>query len=77
VMAAWLAYLKSCLLVALDQQVGADAQLLALRLQCQRRRLDARLPLPGPVALLWASLCAGHRVEKERRFPPDATNDDF
>jgi hypothetical protein len=29
------------------------------------------------VALLWASFCAGHRVEKERHFPPDATNDDF
>lgn len=29
------------------------------------------------VALLWASLCSGHRVERARRFPPDARNDNF
>jgi segregation and condensation protein A len=41
VMAAWLAYLKSCLLLPPDPEADPDPQLLALRLQFQLQRLDA------------------------------------
>lgn len=41
VMAAWLAYLKSCLLLSPDPETDPDPQLLALRLQFQLQRLDA------------------------------------
>ncbi|MGL4542101.1 MAG: segregation and condensation protein A [Polymorphobacter sp.] len=41
VMAAWLAYLKSCLLLPPDPAADPDPQLLALRLQYQLQRLDA------------------------------------
>ncbi|HPU16066.1 MAG TPA: ScpA family protein [Polymorphobacter sp.] len=41
VMAAWLAYLKSCLLLPPDPQADPDPQLLALALQFQLQRLDA------------------------------------
>ena len=34
-------------------------------------------PYQVRVALLWASLCVDHRVEKDCLFPPDARNDDF
>lgn len=41
VMAAWLAYLKSCLLLPADAAADPDPHDLALRLQTQLRRLDA------------------------------------
>ena len=41
VMAAWLAYLKSCLLLPADAQAEPDPRDLALRLQFQLQRLDA------------------------------------
>lgn len=41
VMAAWLAYLKSCLLLPRDPEAEPDPQLLALALQFQLQRLDA------------------------------------
>ena len=41
VMAAWLAYLKSCLLLPPDPAAGPDPHELALRLQWQLQRLDA------------------------------------
>jgi segregation and condensation protein A len=41
VMAAWLAYLKSCLLLPPDPEADPDPQMLALRLQFQLQRLDA------------------------------------
>ena len=41
VMAAWLAYLKSCLLLPPDPQADPDPQELALKLQFQLQRLDA------------------------------------
>ena len=41
VMAAWLAYLKSCLLLPTDPETDPDPQLLALALQFQLQRLDA------------------------------------
>jgi segregation and condensation protein A len=41
VMAAWLAYLKSCLLLPPDPAADPDPQWLALRLQFQLQRLDA------------------------------------
>ncbi|MCA3566697.1 ScpA family protein [Bradyrhizobium sp.] len=41
VMAAWLAYLKSCLLLPKEQQEEPSAEELALRLQMQLQRLDA------------------------------------
>ena len=41
VMAAWLAYLKSCLLLPKDPQVDPDPEELALRLQLRLQRLDA------------------------------------
>ena len=41
VMAAWLAYLKSCLLLPPDPEADPDPQRLALALQFQLQRLDA------------------------------------
>jgi len=41
VMAAWLAYLKSCLLLPPDPEADPDPHDLALRLQWQLQRLDA------------------------------------
>jgi len=41
VMAAWLAYLKSCLLLPREAQEEPSAEELALRLQMQLQRLDA------------------------------------
>lgn len=41
VMAAWLAYLKSCLLLPADPEADPDPHDLALRLQFQLQRLDA------------------------------------
>ena len=41
VMAAWLAYLKSCLLLPADPEEEPSAEELALRLQMQLQRLDA------------------------------------
>ena len=41
VMAAWLAYLKSCLLLPREAQDEPSAEALALRLQMQLQRLDA------------------------------------
>lgn len=41
VMAAWLAYLKSCLLLPKDPQADPDPEELALRLQLRLQRLDA------------------------------------
>ena len=41
VMAAWLAYLKSCLLLPPDPEADPDPHELALRLQWQLQRLDA------------------------------------
>lgn len=41
VMAAWLAYLKSCLLLPKDEQEEPSAEELALRLQMRLQRLDA------------------------------------
>lgn len=41
VMAAWLAYLKSCLLLPSDPEADPDPHELALRLQFQLQRLDA------------------------------------
>lgn len=41
VMAAWLAYLKSCLLLPRDVQPDPDPEELALRLQLRLQRLDA------------------------------------
>lgn len=41
VMAAWLAYLKSCLLLPPDPEADPDPQMLALALQFQLQRLDA------------------------------------
>lgn len=41
VMAAWLAYLKSALLLPQDPEAGPDPQALALKLQFQLQRLDA------------------------------------
>ena len=41
VMAAWLAYLKSCLLLPPDPEADPDPQELALKLQFQLQRLDA------------------------------------
>ncbi len=41
VMAAWLAYLKSCLLLPRDPEAEPDPRDLALRLQFQLQRLDA------------------------------------
>ncbi|HVL77920.1 MAG TPA: ScpA family protein [Sphingomicrobium sp.] len=41
VMAAWLAYLKSCLLLPKDPQAGPSPEEIALRLQMRLQRLDA------------------------------------
>ena len=41
VMAAWLAYLKSCLLLPKDPQTDPDPEEIALRLQLRLQRLDA------------------------------------
>ncbi len=41
VMAAWLAYLKSCLLLPRDPEVDPSAEEIALRLQLRLQRLDA------------------------------------
>jgi segregation and condensation protein A len=41
VMAAWLAYLKSCLLLPREAEVDPDPEELALRLQMRLQRLDA------------------------------------
>lgn len=41
VMAAWLAYLKSCLLLPRDQQADPSPEEIALRLQMRLQRLDA------------------------------------
>jgi segregation and condensation protein A len=41
VMAAWLAYLKSCLLLPKDPQADPDPDEIALRLQLRLQRLDA------------------------------------
>ena len=41
VMAAWLAYLKSCLLLPKDPEIDPSAEELALRLQLRLQRLDA------------------------------------
>ena len=41
VMAAWLAYLKSCLLLPKDPQADPDPEEIALRLQLRLQRLDA------------------------------------
>ena len=41
VMAAWLAYLKSCLLLPRDEAADPSAEELALRLQLRLQRLDA------------------------------------
>src|ERR671916_1236930 len=41
VMAAWLAYLKSCLLLPKDPEADPSAEELALRLQMRLQRLDA------------------------------------
>jgi segregation and condensation protein A len=41
VMAAWLAYLKSCLLLPKDAEADPSAEELALRLQLRLQRLDA------------------------------------
>ena len=41
VMAAWLAYLKSCLLLPKDEEVDPSPEELALRLQLRLQRLDA------------------------------------
>ncbi len=41
VMAAWLAYLKSCLLLPKDEEADPSAEELALRLQLRLQRLDA------------------------------------
>ena len=43
VMAAWLAYLKSALLLPRDPEVEPDPEYLALRLQLRLERLDAML----------------------------------
>jgi segregation and condensation protein A len=40
-MAAWLAYLKSCLLLPKDPEAGPEPEELALRLQLRLQRLDA------------------------------------
>ena len=47
VMAAWLAYLKSCLLLPPDPAADPDPQELALRLQWQLQRLDAMRDAAG------------------------------
>ena len=48
VMAAWLAYLKSCLLLPKDPTIDPSPEELALRLQLRLQRLDAmREPVPG------------------------------
>lgn len=47
VMAAWLAYLKSCLLLPPDPEADPDPQDLALRLQWQLQRLDAMREASG------------------------------
>ena len=41
VMAAWLAYLKSCLLLPKDPEIDPSPEELALRLQLRLQRLDA------------------------------------
>jgi len=41
VMAAWLAYLKSCLLLPKDAEVDPSPEVLAMRLQLRLQRLDA------------------------------------
>ena len=41
VMAAWLAYLKSCLLLPKDPEADPSAEEIALRLQMRLQRLDA------------------------------------
>ena len=41
VMAAWLAYLKSCLLLPKDPEADPSAEEIALRLQLRLQRLDA------------------------------------
>ena len=41
VMAAWLAYLKSCLLLPKDAEADPSAEELAMRLQLRLQRLDA------------------------------------
>src|SRR5678816_4254330 len=41
VMAAWLAYLKSCLLLPKEQEADPSPEELALRLQMRLQRLDA------------------------------------
>ena len=47
-MAAWLAYLKSCLLLPKDPEADPTPEEIALRLQLRLQRLDAmREPAPG------------------------------
>ncbi len=66
VMAAWLAYLKSCLLLPPDPAADPDPHDLALRLQFQLQRLDA---MREAGARLMARDRAGH--DTFRRVAPE------
>jgi segregation and condensation protein A len=66
VMAAWLAYLKSCLLLPPDPEADPDPHDLALRLQFQLQRLDA---MREAGARLMARDRAGH--DTFRRTAPE------
>ena len=66
VMAAWLAYLKSCLLLPKDPQADPDPEELAARLQLRLQRLDAMREAA-------ARLMAGDRIGRDafRRGAPE------
>ncbi len=66
VMAAWLAYLKSCLLLPADPEADPDPHDLALRLQVRLQRLDA---MREAGARLMARDRAGH--DTFRRAAPE------
>ncbi len=66
VMAAWLAYLKSCLLLPPDPEADPDPHDLALRLQWQLQRLDA---MREAGAALWARDLLGR--DSFRRAAPE------
>ncbi len=66
VMAAWLAYLKSCLLLPPDPEADPDPHDLALRLQWQLQRLDA---MRDAGASLWARDLIGR--DTFRRAAPE------
>ena len=64
VMAAWLAYLKSCLLLPKDPEQDPSPEEIALRLQMRLQRLDAMRE-------------AGARLLGRDRVGRDVVNEDF